>query len=470
MNGDDAVELCLVKAGEALRARPSVAAAVMARLDGETLVSAPPVRRRRRWLLAATALAVVSGGIALLFGGRPALAFEEVRAAIRKVNTVVAVVEKPGRPESGETMYAARGQTAMRVVRADGLVRVMSTTGRMLLLNDSDKTASLQAGPVEKEGEAFIEIALDRIANVEREAVESVGSRVEGGRTLYGFRIRDRRAAEIAESVPSVIWVDGETRLPVRTETLRRDPRDEFFAGQEEIVRWRFDEPLPDSLFSLAPPAGYRLVEANEFRGPTPAAPAGDLDEKLVVHAGEGIGAARFGMSKDEIVAIFGTADQASPYRKHTPEEEKAIEALQAKAEAEGWDGARLAAEMNKAASVQPEEGRGWDGWLLHYYGLGMQVSIANDGGMSAVMCMSRKLGFLHRDFAGRTAEGVSLSSSVDEVIAAYGKPDARSSDTLGDGTRLEMLQYRTRGLSFDFRDGDMGMMIVSRGDGEEKK
>src|SRR6185436_13065112 len=118
------------------------------------------------------------------------------------------------------------------------------------------------------------------LANVEQTAVRPLGVKQIDGSRLVGFvvpsgqRPRIDLRSSIAERLQIRVWVDPATRLPVMMEQVPLDPTDALAKVYQLITTYELNTPLDSSLFSMTPPAGYRLLkEGEKFPLPAPVLP-----------------------------------------------------------------------------------------------------------------------------------------------------------------------------------------------------
>jgi hypothetical protein len=170
---------------------------------------------------------------------------------------------------------------------------------------------------------------------------------------------------------PMKVWVDPETKLPIRMEPFAQDGKPRPEGVMHDFV---FDQPLDPALFSFDPPEGYAVTT----QGIANLQPPPDKPELLSpeVKPGEGLGPVKFGMSKEEIVKILGKPDIEEPTSLGYP--------------SRGY-----------AFGVSPKRGL----ILVQFF--------------SQIAC-----GFKTRDFAGKTKEGIGIGSSLKDLEIAFGKAD----------------------------------------------
>jgi len=110
-------------------------------------------------------------------------------------------------------------------------------------------------------------------------------------------------------------------------------------------------------------------------------------------------------------------------------------------------------------------------GVVYSYYLKGLHVHGSRPSGIVAfATCFAAKtvrpspfspvLGPRVRDFAGKTAEGIGIGSTVEEVVEAYGEPSSK-----GPG----QMQYDGMLMTFTLEDGKVAVMLM-RGDKEMLK
>ncbi|SIO56293.1 Outer membrane lipoprotein-sorting protein [Singulisphaera sp. GP187] len=223
------------------------------------------------------------------------------------------------------------------------------------------------------------------------------------------------------------IWVDPETRLPIRVEQTHKEGGFTMETVTKDIV---FDRPLDDSLFRLTAPAGYRAPLSNTpfkitFLAGSKLLPAPD-DPSLAapqVTPLSGIGTAQFGMTKEQILKLLGKPDREFIHGRST---------------------------------------------YLSYSSRGFELAFLPPDhprhGLSHVACLNEQAGPIQpiRKFNGKTDKGIGLGASQADVIKAYGPPDEagapRKNEVLGEEphpTETPMdhvtIDYKGLGLSFDF-------------------
>lgn len=125
-------------------------------------------------------------------------------------------------------------------------------TGKMLALNDVDKTAAYVniKGVLQERTRGYIEFVRKVLMELkDSQKVVKLGEQEIEGRKAIGFSGRGNNNQELK------IWADPKTAVPIRVE-LR--------LGQLLVVfkNFQFDEPIDDSQVSMEVPEGYKLEEA----------------------------------------------------------------------------------------------------------------------------------------------------------------------------------------------------------------
>ena len=145
----------------------------------------------------------------------------------------------------GETFGVLRSDVQI----PDGSIWIIDTDiGKALMLNPEKKTAT--------------ELSADKqildVYNTFRNfkdwpgfSVQEIGKRQIDGKKTIGFHLKKKN-----ESDEMTVWVDPETQLPIRIDTLKHSEEQIQQAITTDIV---FDAELDKSLFSLEPPEGYEL-------------------------------------------------------------------------------------------------------------------------------------------------------------------------------------------------------------------
>lgn len=336
--------------------------------------------RTNRNIFAATAfLVIIAVSLALptLFSPSVATGFAQVREQLDRVRTITFDVrlDTPGAPVA----------TLQVMVRNDGKSREQYSDGRYLVsergenvwtrleVNPATNTAHIAHGFPQA-------VSFDMLRSI-RDLPKSAGAspiepRTINGRSCPGFLIA-LGADETSQQMR--LWVDPETHLPIHgtvTATVEqkrsggaamKGPGDSHGAVAT-FSNFKYNIELEDSRFTLAPPEGYTITtEGSPPKRRSDRWPA----EKLLLTVGEGIGPVKFGMSKEQVVEMFG----------------------------------------------EPEQIRRSQLW--HYNSQGFDIIFDSaDGGVHTISCEPESL--TQRAFQGKTREGIGLGSSPEDVGRAY--------------------------------------------------
>lgn len=213
----------------------------------ERIRSMPPfIRIAAALLVAAGATGFVS---VLTSGGKgPGVAFADALEQVRAARTITYTMRIGDDPKPFRVSRMEPG--LIRTELPSGGVTIMDRVrGKTLILNAPTKTATLvenKAGGQAERGEDQI----DTLRHFQGKPEEDLGERIINGQPARGFRLS-------AGGWSSVVWVDAQTKLPVRMESKTRFNAD----GTKTIVYsdFVFDAPLDESLFRLTSPEGYTI-------------------------------------------------------------------------------------------------------------------------------------------------------------------------------------------------------------------
>jgi len=259
----------LVANGKAV-ARSNVEDEVMNRIIREqnvrlkTATQAGAGLRLRRFLMKSpmtrvAAAAVVVVALALGFhaflGGGAGTAFAQVVEQLQNAQTLVySLVTVTGQDEmpTVRTDIAFKEPGALRTATADGYVTVIEATDAGVkgisivppmkqYLEFEFSFADLPDNP-----ETGPYVSVEKLRALPAQADETLGRKEIDGRTLEGFRVTE-------DDATITVWIDPKTQELARAElTFANAP------GMNMIMTdFQFDVPLDDSLFDMAPPAGY---------------------------------------------------------------------------------------------------------------------------------------------------------------------------------------------------------------------
>ncbi|MDR3638219.1 MAG: hypothetical protein P4L84_30725 [Isosphaeraceae bacterium] len=477
MTDHDLLEQELNAMGHDLRQFPSVAANVMA------AISEPPAAaserelftvttsglrqasRRiisgrgaiRKWglrrafgVIAATAVALMLVVLSI-FLNPGAVTFAQVQQRLNHIQSAslrmrqaVVVTYK-----DGETRTI---RTEQRVfVRGDGRSRIELPEGKRSVISESD-FKMLEIDPAAKTAKLTYLYAFGRKRDVittlrslhTTAAAHAIAAKLIDGKPCPGFRIEEQHAT-------LRVWVDRATQLPVlaeRTMTLPNEvPPTEDGAirpGSTQITQtyaaMKFDEPLPDDLFDVSPPAGFAVTTV----GKPPADRRELFAEPLVLTPLRGVGPLHFGMPEVDVFQLLGKPDETEILKPAFP--------------------------VNKDTSQIDDKPRPPGGQVvvltefhvLHYDGLGLRLTVEVRDGLTGIECISQaRYGPSVRDFPGATDKKIRISSSEQEIRMAYGKPDSSVSP--------DVLAYSDLGLRFQLTE-QRTVQSISAADGNARR
>jgi hypothetical protein len=200
---------------------------------------------------AAVIIFAVLTGINLLGG---TVTFADVAEQFLKARTVIFDFHI-GEGEDSPVMHEiVVGQRIRRTIsNLPGMTQILDVeTGRMLALNDIDKTAVYVdiKGMLQEKTRGYIEFVREVLMELkDSEKVVELGEQEIDGRKAIGFSGRGNNNQELK------IWADPKTAVPIRVE-LRLGR--EFFVV---LKNFKFDEHVDESQVSMKIPEGYKLGE-----------------------------------------------------------------------------------------------------------------------------------------------------------------------------------------------------------------
>lgn len=204
-----------------------------------------------------------------------------------------------------------------------------------------------------------------------------IGEKRVGDREVVGYEVTHvAPGSDGSTMMQSLVWIDEETRLPVRIEYE--------FAGKHAMIdEIRFDldpSELAAERFSQTIPKNYAVsdmggIAAGDLRPPPTTREAERL---LTIKPLVGIGPLKFGDSRERIIEIFGP----------------------------------------------PEDGG--DERDMRYPSKGIALLFEPGVGLLHVVAHTRKMAgpFAINDFAGTTDRGIGMGATRARIEAVYGKPD----------------------------------------------
>jgi hypothetical protein len=285
-----------------------------------------------------------------------------------------------------------------------------SATGNEIMLNVKGKLAYRIPQPTGRALDfygLFRDLAAAGSTPID-EYIDKAGRRYPGFAGKSAVKIGEKETWKIDVKV----WSDPKTKLPVRAQIRPAELGEQASILIEQI---EFDPPLDEAIFDMTIPEGYTVMGVSRDQLKPP--PNEQEASKLTIVPGVGIGEVKFGMSREQIVAILGEPE-------FTLHEEYL-----------GYPSKGLQLSLG---------GREADklGWI-----------VANPGDAASLV---------QHDFRGQTDKGIRIGSSSRAVADAYGKPDPPlPSDK--DHPQLHVARYETLGLMFSFVDDKVAQIFASR-------
>jgi hypothetical protein len=377
-------------------------------------------------------------GLATLFvlsESAAAVTAAEVQVADGPPRTMIARVDRHSVPPAkvAEEPYRIliRAPSVLRIEQPDGSYTITDLARhKALLVDPAKKSAQVLEGLHPPGGEPDRSV-YDLFRTIADRPIKSVPPRLIAGKEAPGFVVPNPMPGGGAAGLKlpeaqTTAWVDPQTRIPLRIETVTR----EGGATTTEITSIiAFDRPLDARLFDLTPPEGYKV---ESFGVPAlqdePAAKAKDAAE-IVVTPSVGIGPVKFGMTADQVIRLLGAPDKI----------------------------------------ISPNK----DFKVLEYYSRGFSVHATTQHGVLMVMCYTGKFFAIRvRDFAGRTDKGIKMGARRSAIEQAYGKPSSVREATMKDvfGKRADDpdektgqvdLTYNDLGLTFSLHDDALDSIMI---------
>jgi outer membrane lipoprotein-sorting protein len=382
--------------------------------DAGPKVSLPVGRQRRRGRDPATASRRWSGTVASLaaitllclgfwftVSGNVSLADAVVDAVSRVKSVTYEIVETvDGKPDKS-TRVMVSGPERIRAEFPNGEVLIVDTSKeRQIRLISKAKRAIVRSAFA---SDAVSTVASHRLSPLESLrkmgdfATSELPSRVIEGKQMIGFLCNEGPYVNLK------VWVDPDTKLPVRMESSCRDDAGNMV--QEVVRNFVYDSSIDDSLFAVGVPADYEAdIELATLATTNP--------RSFPIAPGVGVGPLKFGMTESEVVEVLGE-----------PRSQRA------------------------AAKGQ----------LLDYGAEGLYLEVSGEEGLRAIHCISQlAYGFDVRTFSGKTDNGIGIGASLQQVREAYGEPVQEYQNS-----GIALMQYVSPVVAFKFREGKLSEVIL---------
>jgi hypothetical protein len=456
--------------------------AVVQRIERDSTASARGFRLRlliQRFMpglaaglaLAAMLLAVLT--IWLMPVATPAtVAFAEVQAAVQRVDTAVVVYDFLEVSWFNHTVLYRRDSDVVRTEWPSGIIELRDVKqGKQLTLDPKQKTSHSDTASRQM---SFLNTSeklesprqlLDRLASVEAATVERLGEREFDGRKLVGFELP--RNSILDGRMRGQIWVDPQSRLPVRFELLPADPANLARRYWRYVATFTFNRPLDAALFQFKSPEGYTATTEPADPPYLDRFPPPPKDAQLaspIIEPKVGLGPARFGMTLEQVIAGLGRPDDVAEHWEPSPDEQREIDAAfkQAAAEADekGLTGRERALYINRSINRKPSKAtaRPPAGMTLDYHSRGITLIVSNEQGLTRIFCKGRGVGM--KPFTGRTSTGIALGATVAQIEEAYGPADIKRD---GGARGNPALYYRSLRLMFELRNNQLWQISLEK-------
>jgi hypothetical protein len=383
----------------------------------------PPLTKRRNRLkprpmtVAAAVLAIVIGSGIILVNSAlrhaGAAAFAEMQEAVGRAGSVrfyLLRFARAGDPSVTAFMRLGPDRWRQELPGGDFIVEDLKAQERMHV-SHRDHTAVIEPLYVSNDYSRAQADSLRKLRDLPGRAAKRIGERTLDGRKVIDFDVN-------LDGDASKVSVDAATKLPVQIEIVH--PSHPGHEAIREVVKdFVFDASLDESLFRVVPPAGYTIVRHSREE------PSSGDASVLVVSPETGIGPIKFGMSADDVIRALGEPNWRKDHRY--------ADNLQPRPELDAKD-------AGKAKYVMTE---------LAYDARGFRLAVGAPGGLHSIHCFNQtSMGPSVRDFQGKTREGIKLGARPNDVVKAYGEPDAKM------GT--DNYWYAKQGWQFSFRDGKL--------------
>lgn len=391
---------------------------------------ARPGRTSRSWARArpaqvsAIVFAVASVVFFLTVGrfGQRTFAFGDVQKAIGATKSMMYQLSVVNRDEPPVIFkVSCLGTDRSRAEISNGDVEIVNgREGAAMSLSRVNRTAVIRLMVPSPEFSEVMAHQITRFSTLPEKAGRRIGEREDNGSKVVDFLVE-------FDEHDYTVTVDEKTKLPIRMEFATDQLAGTGQHYRELFSDFQFDVLLDESLFAITPPPGYR-VERNQL--PDGAPPD---DRSLVVSPEIGIGPVRFGMSEAQIVQLLGKPDQSTTGDSTMPPQTKT----------------GLYSKPQTSVST-----------TLHYDSRGFQLDVSSlfrigestfpGYGLFGIRVFNEvdRLPTC-RAFQGKTREGIRLGATPDDVLKAYGKPDAKT-----DLGSFGGLTYLKLGWIFEFRHG----------------
>lgn len=213
---------------------------------------------------------------------------------------------------------------------------------------------------------------------------EFLGEKELDGRAATGFKV-------IQDGYQMIIWADSNSGLPLNVSAISEATNDSLVPIKWVLENFDFENEIDEELFSLDGPAEYTIVNklgkvvregvtTHKDESINEATISTENAAGLLIKPLEGVGAVKFGMTREQITEILGKPDQV--IGKHC---------------------------------------------LDYTSTAGLSLLVHSKRGLLAIDCWSKAEhsdeGHIGgSDFAGKTDKGIGINSTKDDIVSLYGK------------------------------------------------
>jgi outer membrane lipoprotein-sorting protein len=348
---------------------------------------------RRAAQAAAISAAVVAGVLAgALFFSTGPIAFAQVQEALKNVRSY-SFERAIGNGLTERVMvldeFRSRRERTGWLGKLNDVTILDWKQRRALFLDRTYKTAQVRALYPTADVMADLRDAVTQFSQIPERASRKIGEKTVDGRSVIEFAVTDQQGEQH-------VLIDATTKMPIRTEWVGMNgvPPDAKVVDSNYSFQTTFDI----SMFSVSPPEGYAVLPNLEPRGKLPT---DDVLRNLIVSADGGIGGVKYGMSKTQIVNVFGEPDGIEPTTVLDNRDPVIDGAL----------GPQVVVEDTKLPAEK-----------LLYNSRGFHLTVSDKFGLEAVDCLGPPLsGMFVREFLGSTTDGLRMGAKHADVIKALG-------------------------------------------------
>jgi len=201
-------------------------------------------------------------GIIAVFHGSSGVAFADVVKNVQNARTLTFL--QTGGRESGVTHIMVMVPHLMRVELPDGRIVIIDSSKEKAIVFDT-KNKLFRPTICDFEENSNLYNSFRYFWDRPGFSTEKIGQRKIGGKSAIGFLLKAEEANEqrgIAAWQEMTVWVDAETKLPIRMEGAVQGNEGAMQVVVTDIV---FDSELDESLFSLGVPPEYKKKAGSDI-------------------------------------------------------------------------------------------------------------------------------------------------------------------------------------------------------------